>query len=181
MADYSYLDIKCSYMNRKCFDDYYCNKVRHNVSYDMYIRYCTEYSYSDCPNYTACYVATEVCNELGKEKTTNTLNTLKRLRYSILEKDKKYDELLKTYDTIGPILASNLAHENNKSQIVLNLYNLCIEKVSKLINQNRKDEAIDLYKDMINLLVQGYGITDEYIKNDMNEQKRGHGQLVLIK
>ena len=181
MADYSYLDIKCGYMNRKCYDDYYCNKVRHNVSYDMYIRYCTEYSYSDCPNYTSCYVATEVCNELGKDKTVNTLNALKYLRYSILEQKEQYKETLKTYDAVGPVIVNCLSKEENKSQIITNLYNLCIEKVSKLLAQKRDDEAIELYKDMINLLIQGYNITDEYINSDMDEQKRGQGQLVLIK
>ena len=169
-------DIKCAYMNRKAYNDYYCNKVKHNVPYETYIRYCTEYSYDECPNYKACYVATTVCNELGKEKTSKTLDALVYLRYNILEKNKKYEGILKTYDVVGSIIAGNLAQEESKAQIVTNLYNLCIEKVSKLIELKKEDEAIDLYKDMVNLLVQGYGITDEYVNNNMDSNKKGQGK-----
>ena len=31
-------EIKCTYMNRKDYDDYYCKKVRHNVPYEVYIK-----------------------------------------------------------------------------------------------------------------------------------------------
>ena len=164
-------DIKCPFMNRKAYNDYYCNKVKHNVPYETYIKYCTEYSYDDCPNYTACYISTIVCNELGEKKAINSLKTLKYLRYNILEKNKKYNDILDIYDVVGPIIFNNIIEESKekKKQIVSNLYNLCIEKVSKLIELKKVDDAIELYKSMTNLLVEGYQIHDN------------KGKLLLIK
>ena len=154
-------EIKCAFMDKKAYNDYYCNVVDHNVPYEIYDKYCTTYYYDDCPNYKKCYVATTVCNELGLEKTRNVLRILEYLRYQILEKNEIYKQILESYDNVGPILFEKISSDKDKRQIVTNLYNLCIEKVSKLIELNKEKEAIELYKDMVNLLVQGYGITDE--------------------
>ncbi len=153
-------EIKCAFMDRKKYNDYYCNVVDHNVPYEIYDKYCTTYYYDDCPNYKKCYVATTVCNELGLQRTRNVLKTLEYLRYQILENNEKYKKLLCEYDNVGPILFEKITKDKDKKQIVTNLYNLCIEKVSKLIELKKENEAIELYKEMINLLVQGYSITD---------------------
>ena len=105
-----------------------------------------------------CYIATMICDALNKE---NSLENLRKLRYDVMEKDKQYNDTLALYDVVGPRIVNNIEKEENKLQIVSNLYNLCIEKVSKLVKLNKKNEAIKLYKDMINLLVQGYQIKDE--------------------
>lgn len=183
-------DEKCPYIYRKYFDDYFCNKVRHAIPYAIYIRYCTEYSYDECPNYKACFVATTVCNELGMQDAETTLDILHCLRHEIMEGNTKYQEALKTYDVVGPAIISEMAKPymissgdeqvDTRPQIIKNLYNMCMVPVSELVKQNRIEEAVELYKDTMNLLVQGYGITDQYVVSN-NEEQRGKGQLLVIK
>ena len=183
-------DEKCPYINRKHFDDYFCNKVRHNVPYNIYIRYCTEFSYDECPNYKACFVATTVCNELGIQDTKTTLDTLYCLRHEVMEADTKYQETLKTYDVVGPAIIREMAKPymissgneqlDTRPQIFRNLYNMCMVPVSEKLKQNNIGGAIELYKETMNLLVQGYGITDQYVQSN-DEEQRGQGQLLLLK
>ena len=82
-------DIKCPNMNRRGFNDYYCTKVEHTVPYETYDRYCTSYSYSDCPNYkyekpgSGCYLTTVTCDILGLEDKNIYLQTFRKFRNSI--------------------------------------------------------------------------------------------------
>lgn len=176
-------DVKCPYMNRKGYDDYVCNKVKHNVPYETYIKYCTEYYYDRCPNYTACYVATEVCNVVGLSESKKTYESLTNLRYNVMEKDVQYKSTLATYDSVGPVIVDRLSNgrlkdrnglELDNNQIFKNLYDFYLDKVSMLVVAKKNKEAIKLYKEMINLLVQGYKYEDS--KKDIIDKK-----LVFIK
>ena len=159
---------ECTYLDPSKTDGklYYCEKLGKGVSACRVSCDRATYAFSRDDSLIkdlkesskGCYIATMVCNALNEEKS---LENLKKLRYDVMENDKQYSNTLVLYDFVGPTIVSNINNEENKLQIVSNLYNLCIEKVSKLIELNKKTEAIKLYKDMVNLLVQGYGITDE--------------------
>ena len=145
-------EIKCDFMNKRGYDDYYCNKVKHNVSYDTFIKYCTEYSYDECPNYTACYISTAVCNELGK---MDELEVLKQLRYDIMENDEKYSSILSHYDKVAHGLATRLATEKDteiRKNLATNLFNFYIKPTSDLVSANEIDKAIALYQGMVEVL-----------------------------
>lgn len=179
---------QCPYMNRECYDRYYCLKMKQYVRYEYWDKVCSEYAYLDCPKYRGCYVATTVCNGLGTQESRNTLDTLYSLRHDIMENSKQYDEALRTYDVVGPIIIEKLDEDyydkngtkvDAKTQTFENLYNLCMVPVSKLVGQNRIDEAVELYKDTMNLLAKGYNITSSDTEN--NHDENDHGQLLLIK
>ena len=180
----------CPYMNREGYDRYYCMKMKSYVKYEYWDKVCSEYAYLDCPKYKGCFVATTVCNELGTQESRVTLDTLYCLRHEIMEQDTQYQETLKTYDVVGPAIIEEMAEPymmfdgedvvDTRPQIFRNLYNMCMVPVSKLVEQNRIEEAVSLYKDTMNLLVQGYGITNQYVESNDEEQK-GHGQLLFIK
>ena len=174
-------DEKCPWAVRKAYNDYYCTSVNKKVSMDdFYLKYCTSYSYDDCPFYKRCYVATEVCNELGVINTTQTLNTLYHLRYGIMEQDEQYKEALQTYDTVGPDIVEKMSKPymisdgekqvDARPQIFRNLYDLCMVPVKEQMDQNNNDEAVKLYKDTMNLLIQGY-----------NQQTDEKGKVLLFK
>ena len=146
---------ECDYLIRHRYNDYYCTKVKKNISYDTYIEYCTEYKHSDCSNYTACYIATLICSTMGDRCV---LDDLKYLRYNLLEKDSKYKSLLNEYDILGPIIVDRLRKDKHKEQIIKNLFNLCIKEVSQLVRNQKYEEAINLYKNMVYLLKEGYNI-----------------------
>ena len=56
--------------------------------------------------------------------------------------------------------------------------------VCKFLENGEQDKAIELYTDMTNLLIQGYGITETYDNdylNNMDMSKAGHGKRLVHK
>ena len=172
---------------------YKCALTNEEVSDSHYEKWCSSWDHVKCVDYkedkdskssSFCYLTTIVCNILGFADDVSYLQMLRHLRNDILQKDEQYKEVLATYDIVGPIIAKNLSEEEHKNQIALNLLNLGIKPVCELLELKKDKEAIQLYKDMTNILIQGYGITKEidqdYIDN-MDVENSGHGRLALIK
>lgn len=134
---------------------------------------------------SGCFITTIVCNILGNPDNNITLNKLRDFRDNILQKNKKYLGLLITYDIVGPIISNNLIKDENKYQVATNLYNLGIKKVVEFIDNNNYDKAIDLYKDMTQLLIDGYNIKMPHINEectrDVSIDQLGHGKKYVKK
>ena len=131
-----------------------------------------------------CFITTIVVNTLGYSDNVSYLETLRYFRNNVLQKSDKFKSILATYDVIGPIISKNIENDKNKQQICLNLFNLCIKKVCKLIELKKEEEAIDLYKDMTNLLIEGYNIKENYDQNyldNMDMSLSGHGKIAILK
>lgn len=156
-------------------DEYY-NKY---CKYDYNMRYCPRYKQYGAYQSTGCYITTIVCDTLGMDDKVSYLETLREFRNNVLQKNDKYKDILATYDVVGPFISCRLAHDSNNKQIATNLFNLGIKNVCDLIESNKIDEAVSLYSDMTNLLIQGYNITESYDKeylNKMDMSKSGHGR-----
>ena len=131
-----------------------------------------------------CFITTIVCNTLGMEDNVSYLETLRSFRNNILQKNDEYKDILATYDVVGPIISCNLDHDKNRLQICKNLFDLGILNVCKFLENGEQDKAIELYTDMTNLLIQGYGITETYdcdYLNNMDMSKAGHGKRLVHK
>ncbi len=156
-----------------------------------YNKYCRrDYNMKDCPLYkkygpyipSLCFITTIVCNILGMEDNVSYLETLRNFRNNILQKDARYKDILATYDVVGPEISCKLAHDKNRLQICKNLFDLGILNVCKFLENGEQDKAIELYTDMTNLLIQGYGITETYdcdYLNNMDMSKAGHGRRLI--
>ena len=160
-------------------------------------RYCTAYSRShsvsksykehseNCQsNSSGCYLTTITCEIMGLKDDNYYLQTLRKFRKNVLQKDQKYKELLVEYDIVGPIIANKLKQELNKDMIALNLLKLGISKTVYHILNDDNLSAIKTYSTMTELLIQGYNInlkpTDEQIENaDINQA--GHGVYIKKK
>ena len=195
----AYTCSECTYMDPSNMDSnkmYYCEKKYERVSpcaaacdgfTKAYSRRDAE-SKSLRENSTSsssgCFITTIVCNILGYADNVSYLKALRYFRNEVLQKDEKFKSLLATYDVVGPIISKKLEQDENKKKIYLNLFNLCIKKVCKLVELKKDDEAIELYKDMTNLLIQGYGINETYSEdylNNMDITKSGHGRVAVLK
>ena len=158
--------------------------------YDKYC--CNDYNMRNCPKYKkygpyisgGCFITTIVCNTLGMEDNVSYLETLRSFRNNILQKNDEYKDILATYDVVGPIISCNLVHDRDRLQICKNLFYLGILNVCKFLENGEQDKAIELYTDMTNLLIQGYGITETYdcdYLNNMDMSKAGHGKRLVHK
>ena len=160
-------DIKCSYMNRRGFNYYYCTKVEHTVPYETYDRYCTSYSYDDCPNYKyekssgGCYLTTATCDILGLEDKNLYLQIFRKFRKDYLQKNPKGLPILNEYDTVGPIIAHKLMNDDNKKAVALHMLKDYIHPIAtNLITKfdGNYDFAITQYARMTKELIQRYGL-----------------------
>lgn len=166
-------DIKCAYMDRKGFDDYYCTKVEHNVPYDTYTRYCTSYSYSDCPNYKyekptgGCYLTTATCEILGLNDRNIYLTLFRRFRKDYLQKNPEGLPILVQYDTVGPMIARRLNNDPNKKMVAFSMLKEYIGPIAQMLAEdyvgNSKPgirgnyaKAINMYAQMTQSLIERY-------------------------
>lgn len=160
-------DIKCGYCHRKGFDDYYCAKVENKIPYSTYDKYCTSYSYSDCPNYkyekssSGCYLTTATCDILGLEDKNLYLQTFRKFRKDYLQKNPKGLPILNEYDTVGPIIAHKLKNDKNRKTVALHMLKDYIHPIAtNLITKfdGDYDFAIAQYARMTKELIQRYGL-----------------------
>ena len=169
--------------------DYWCDKKDCRVDSDTYYKYCRNYDYSDCPIYkqtstSGCYITTIVCNVLGKKDDDSVLQNLRVFRDTVLQKDEKYFNILKEYDTIGPIIADCRANDKFREVIALETYQKSILPIHYLIHHKKYEEAITRYHLMTQLLIDYYGLNEEYniIKSknynyeDFIPEQAGHGK-----
>lgn len=176
--------------------DYWCRKKDCRVDDDTYYKYCRNYSYDECPIYkqqtsSGCFITTITCQILGYDDRNMVMNNLRNFRDNILQKDKKYHDILKEYDVIGPMIADALIQDKDKNQMALGIYQNAILPINELINQKDYEKAVEKYYIMTLMLVNYYGLKSEYnsIKdnnygyqqNEFVPYLAGHGRKVRIK
>ena len=175
---------------------YECELTKEYVPYG-YINYCkSDYKVSKCPWYikygnkssSTCFITTASCNILGKEDNDNVLNSLRNFRDEVLQKDKKYENVLKLYDSIGLLLSCYMNHDNNKDYVAKEVYEKLI-KLCNLIKDKKYDDAVNNYIIMTLKLVSKYNLQKKYrqIRDDnfgfsegeFDQSNAGHGKRLL--
>lgn len=199
MGLFSTCDYKCSEctyldLNKRENGKYFCEK-----EYD-YVRanelscynFCRAYSrnYGEIKraeefsenynNNSRCYITTIVCKLLQHKDYNYCLKVLRKFRDEVLQKNDYGFKLLIEYDIVGSKIAGNLEKDNARLSIATTLYNNFIVPIVQCIENNWYEDAVALYKDMterlINLYHVNYSEPDNIDNIDIN--KSGHGCLV---
>lgn len=106
------------------------------------------------------YIATFVTETLGADICENYFTTIALFREQILEKKIiKYAAFLVEYDLYGRLIANSLKHDNQKELIAKELLFNYIIPTCLLINQEKYDEALNIYIEMFDKLKEMYHIT----------------------
>ena len=187
---------KCPKFEQKgWFSDYYCGYMKKIIRDDVYRRYCRD-NYQRCSVYmqnqpSSCYLTTITCNILGKDDNDIVLDKLRNFRDDVLQKDEKYDKILKDYDVIGPVIAEEIRNDNNAYDIASKIYNKNLLNICYKIDNKEYEEAVNKYFGMTYYLMLYYGLTDKYwniqkngygYKEEIDIKKSGHGKKrVLVK
>ena len=133
---------------------------------------------------SSCYITTIICNVLGYSDDSPVLNTLREFRDNYLQKDPKYLKLLMEYDVVGPTLAYFIEDEYKKTQdkeMWTLFYNFYLSQTANLISENKYDEAIDRYKEMVDSLKDYFGTRDLTVTiENYDMSKGGHGKVKLL-
>lgn len=188
--------MSCSFYrwNGGFFGDYWCDKKNEKVNEDIYSRYCRGYSYDECPIYkqsdvsSGCFLTTVVCNILNKDDQDPVLETMRGFRDEVLQNNEQYFELLKEYDSIGPLLAYKLDHDRQRVEVSKALYSNVLMTVSSYIKEKDYIHAVKWYKSMILFFVDYYGFMDVYktYKSSADQDEffdprtAGHGYIKKI-
>lgn len=168
--------------------DYWCTKNNCRVTDSNYYKYCRNYGYSDCPTYksgssSGCYLTTIVCHVLNKQDNDYVLNTMRTFRDNYLQKDKKYEQLLKDYDNMGPIIAEWIMNDKNNQDIASKLYDNVLVKIASELDNKHYELAVTLYEDMTLELIKHYGLEslynslkgNNYYLETFDQSTSGHG------
>ena len=127
-----------------------------------------------------CYITTMVCSVLGYDNHCEVLETLREFRKDVLQKDKKYSSILHEYDTVGPQIAENLEKEDK--EVVTGIFDVFLKPITKLLKEEKNDEAVDRYQLMTKTLEDYYSIEyDNSMADDYNYTIGGHGVKPISK
>ena len=108
----------------------YCNVsgIEEKIPYSYVKDFCGNDGYK-CPWYEkeygssgGCFITTITCGILGKSDNDPVMEGLRKFRDEILQKQDKYSNILKIYDTIGPRICCNINHDETKTEKAEMLY-----------------------------------------------------------
>lgn len=160
--------------------DYICSLNNEYIPQSYLNDYCKyDYRVSNCPFYkengpyisSSCFITTVTCDILGKDDNDLVMQKLRNFRNNILQKNEEYYEILKLYDSIGPIIANNLINDPEKEIFTPLLYSI-LEKITKLIDKSDYESAIEKYIVMTLLLVNRYNL--KHLFNNMIDDNYGY-------
>ncbi|MEE3344191.1 MAG: hypothetical protein VZS44_08895 [Bacilli bacterium] len=188
--------------NHKCSKSGQYGRILTNSEYSSYCkngwnrcdiykdRYHTTNRNTNNPNNqntgSGCFVTTIVCQILGKNDNDIILQKLRWFRDNILQNNEgKYDDILKNYDTIGPIISNKIVNDKNREQKAQNIYKV-LTKIYRTIEETNYDKACELYYLLIQSLIEEYNLTAlynsileinyGYEKGEYKREQAGHGK-----
>lgn len=128
---------------------------------------------------SGCYLTTAMCHILGYPDNNYYLEMLRMFRDNVLKQDFKYISLLLMYDMIGPQISMNLYKDEDREIISKTLFTKYIIKSVEAIENNKTQEAINIYVAMTNSLANRYNINTHILQmnpNDVDINSLGHGR-----
>ena len=165
----------CTYLNERCdsYGKYWCTRKgeNHYACDPRCYNWCEAYSrstsarenmYNNSKSHTGggCYITTAMCGILGYEDNNYYLQTLRLFRDTVLQKNKKYWGLLIAYDVVGPAIANELSQDKDQIAVATNLFNNYITKAVSAIENQKYEDATNIYINMTNELANRYQFED---------------------
>ena len=126
---------------------------------------------------SSCYITTIVCNRLGYRDDCIALDVLRSFREDVLQKDEQYKPILFEYDTVGPLIAQKL--ESEDITLVQRIFSFFLHPIVEMIQNGKKEEAIERYSTMTKSLEDYYGFHPEPVSENYDYTQGGHGKVAV--
>ncbi len=130
-----------------------------------------------------CFITTAVVEILGMKDDSPILESLRFMRGNHMQDNPEYRDLLMLYDVVGPVLAKAIKADENSRSVAEDIFTY-LKKATKFIALDCFDEAIQLYRDMTEALMNKYDVKycigDEAQKN-YDQKSGGHGAFTIKK
>lgn len=122
--------------------------------------YSSTSSYSSYSSSDWCFITTAACLALHESKDCDELNELRRFRdIYILGDGADGDELIEEYYRIGPEIVKCIDMEWNPFAIYTELWQDYISPSYKMIKENQREQAKEIYINMVKALCEKYKIS----------------------
>ncbi len=190
----------CTYLGERANYDgkYYCSRRGDVYASDpKCYSYCEAYSrgtsarenmYNNSRGHQGggCYLTTAMCNILNYPDDNYYLQTLRMFRDNTLKKNVNYIPLLLVYDMVGPTIAYNLQNDDKKEEIANSLFKEYIQQAVISIENNKVQDAINIYTAMTCSLAKRYDIDlsilyidpSSICQDEIDTNVLGHGRIL---
>lgn len=125
---------------------------------------------------TGCYITTMICDILGYSDDCEILSILRLFRENILKCDFKYTNLLLQYDIVGPEISNHLKNMENSYDYSKKLLDSFLIPCIYAIREGYVEEAVKIYKNMVETLCETFNIELVSPKRDMEYEARTLGK-----
>lgn len=105
------------------------------------------------------YVVTAITKILGLEENNKYIAAFSYVKDVVMPSVEEYHSFIEEYDTTGPKVAEKLIEDEDAYDYAELLRVAYLEEFYELVNLERVDEAISVYKDMYFMLMQEFGIS----------------------
>ena len=165
----------CEHMNTNDYSGskHICKCTYRQQYYSLTEPKCSYYRYDPRKDYydlnRRWYIVSAIFEKLGLPDSYDCVAKLQYFRENVLEKDSKYMNILIEYDIIGPKLAELLKNDSDSEKLCQRLIQVFLVRILDLIMDNKNDEALNLYIEMVNLLKTIYEVDLE--KDNLSRSK----------
>ncbi|MBR3161888.1 MAG: hypothetical protein IKF19_04075 [Bacilli bacterium] len=125
-----------------------------------------------------------------KDDIDMLLNNFRGFRDNVLQNDSKYDDVLMSYDTVGPVISNCIINDDNRIDMARGLYENALIRINKLIKCEQYDEACEAYYIMTLFLINYYRLKHPYnqlvdnnygyIEDEFDRKTAGHGKRKVL-
>ena len=145
-------------------------------SYDFCYNKNSEKSSNDGYTPAGCYITTIVCHILGYADDCELLETLRNFRENTLRPNLQYLNILLQYDIVGPKISATIREMKESYGFCLNMMNNFLLPCAKAIKNEKTEDAIAIYENMVMYLIETLGIESIKIPENLNYDSANIGK-----
>lgn len=154
----------CKHLNTNVYSGskHICKCTERGGYHKLDEKKCYKYEYDENKDYYDLnhrwYIVGAIFRKLGLSDEYECISLLHNFRVNVLEKDSRYDDMLAEYDIVGPKIANLLEKDDYSEELCKRLIQVFLVKILDLIKENKNDEALNLYIEMVNMLKTVYEV-----------------------
>ena len=124
------------------------------------------------------YVLTAICDILGIDKNNELYQEFVAL-IQLVRSDASMEKEAVAYNAFGPMIATSLYQDPNGVELCKNLLTTYLAKAFIAIKENRQEDAIRIYEDMVKFLFVRYRNVEDF--SNIIDQNQFPNPKVMIK
>ena len=117
------------------------------------------------------YIVTAIFGRLGLSDDYECVKVLHNFRKNILEKDTKYNDMLYSYDLVGPIIGQLVYNDPYAVDLCKTLLQEYLGSMLDSIRIDNNEEAVLKYEQMVEVLMNRYNIELGTLKEELEDVK----------